>query len=349
MTQRYALVLTGEVLRGFKPASVWPKLADLTHVAPDKLAQIVARAPLAIKHSDDLDKLKDRQASIRRIGAQAEICPADDRPTLRVLLAGTPRGPVPRAFVEQRIQQGVWANSIAVGESGATMWKPYWKLATDAAAAPPSSRYSAPASWERAAEQQQPNSALPPDGAILDGALPPGAAIHAGFWRRYAAFTLDWLISFIFLILLSCLPFIGWLLAGIGMWLYFAWMESSTWQATLGKRVMGIKVVDANGYPIGFGRATGRYFGKIPSGFILYIGFMMAGWTERKQALHDKLAGTCVVFRDVEPDQPLPTQRPPMPWYGWALNVGVPVIGFLLGITANLYMIHWMRVAGILH
>jgi len=78
-------------------------------------------------------------------------------------------------------------------------------------------------------------------------------------------------------------------------WLYFSLMESSTRQATLGKMALGIKVVGMNGERISFGKATGRYFGKIISGLILYIGFMMAGWTVRKQALHDIMAGCLVI------------------------------------------------------
>ncbi len=78
-------------------------------------------------------------------------------------------------------------------------------------------------------------------------------------------------------------------------WLYFALMESSSKQATLGKMALGIKVTDLDGNGISFGRATGRYFGKILSGMILYIGFLMAGWTQKKQALHDLLAGCLVV------------------------------------------------------
>jgi uncharacterized RDD family membrane protein YckC len=105
------------------------------------------------------------------------------------------------------------------------------------------------------------------------------------------------------------------------VWLYYALQECSPVQATLGKRAMGIKVTDDYGRRIGFGRATGRYFGKIISGIIFNIGFLLAGWTARKQALHDMLAGTLVVFREVQPGQPLPTARPPMPWYGWLVNV----------------------------
>jgi len=82
----------------------------------------------------------------------------------------------------------------------------------------------------------------------------------------------------------------------VGLWLYFALMESSSWQATLGKKALNLQVTDLEGRRISFGRATGRFFGKIISGAILYIGYIMAGFTERKQALHDMIAG-CLVLR----------------------------------------------------
>lgn len=79
-----------------------------------------------------------------------------------------------------------------------------------------------------------------------------------------------------------------------GSWLYEAFMLSSPYQATLGKMIFGMKVTDLNGNRISFGRATGRHFAKILSGIILCIGFIMVGFTERKQGLHDMLAGTLV-------------------------------------------------------
>jgi len=85
------------------------------------------------------------------------------------------------------------------------------------------------------------------------------------------------------------------IISTVAQWLYFALMEASSNQGTLGKMAMGIKVTDTMGYPITFGRATGRYFGKILSGAILMIGYIMAAFTERKQALHDMMAGTLVV------------------------------------------------------
>ena len=52
--------------------------------------------------------------------------------------------------------------------------------------------------------------------------------------------------------------------------------------------------VSVDGQRIGFGRATGRYFAKFVSAMILLIGFMMVGWTQRKQGLHDLIASTLV-------------------------------------------------------
>lgn len=78
-------------------------------------------------------------------------------------------------------------------------------------------------------------------------------------------------------------------------WLYFALFHSSKWQATLGKKILGIKVADAYGERIRFGRATGRYFAKALLSGILLIGYIIAAFTERKQALHDLIAGTIVV------------------------------------------------------
>jgi uncharacterized RDD family membrane protein YckC len=81
------------------------------------------------------------------------------------------------------------------------------------------------------------------------------------------------------------------------MWLYYAWMESSSHQGTLGKMALGLTVTDLEGRRITFGRASGRYFAKIITGLIpLGIGYMMAGFTEKKQALHDMIA-SCLVLR----------------------------------------------------
>ncbi len=89
-------------------------------------------------------------------------------------------------------------------------------------------------------------------------------------------------------------------LAGVailGQWLYFAYLESGEKQGTWGKQMLGIYVTDLTGNRISFGRASGRFFAKIISGLIpLGIGYIMAGITERKQALHDMIA-SCLVLR----------------------------------------------------
>jgi uncharacterized RDD family membrane protein YckC len=85
-------------------------------------------------------------------------------------------------------------------------------------------------------------------------------------------------------------------LAGIVMsWLYYALLESSPMQATLGKKICGLRVTDLNGERLSFGRATGRFFARIVSGIPCMIGYLFPFFTEKKQALHDMIAGTLVI------------------------------------------------------
>ena len=80
-------------------------------------------------------------------------------------------------------------------------------------------------------------------------------------------------------------------------WLYHAWMESSEWQATVGKKALGLVVTDMVGHRVSFGRATGRHFAKIVTNMVpAFIGYIMAGFTEKKQALHDMIA-SCLILR----------------------------------------------------
>jgi len=78
-------------------------------------------------------------------------------------------------------------------------------------------------------------------------------------------------------------------------WLYEAYFISSPKQATPGKMAMGIVVTDANGTRISFGRATGRYLIKVLISGIFFIGYIVAFFTEKRQALHDIVASTLVV------------------------------------------------------
>lgn len=214
--------------------------------------------------------------------------------------------------------------------------------------------------------------------------------LYAGFWRRVVAWILDVLIvgavHWLLVLSLGTWLLVPWAMLGgvhdlrvaelfdaglqpIGiviMWLYFALCESSGWQATPGKLALGLQVTDVFGQRIGFGRATGRYFGKYVSALILGIGFLLAGWTARKQALHDFMAGCCVVRKtglvtwrigaSTEAGAPDAIRRaapPPrqegMP--GWAIALVViagclfliPVAAILLAIAIPAYQAYTVR------
>lgn len=155
-----------------------------------------------------------------------------------------------------------------------------------------------------------------------------GTSVYAGFWRRVAAVIIDGLILSVVTVPLT-LAFGGGdsyaeavrsspasSVTTVVTWLYYALMESSAKQATIGKMALGIIVTDLEGRRVGFGKATGRYFAKILSGLILGIGFLMVAFTQRKQGLHDILAGTLVIRGQAPsiPDAPaIPAAPPPPP------------------------------------
>ncbi len=142
---------------------------------------------------------------------------------------------------------------------------------------------------------------------------------YAGFWLRFVASIVDGFVCgvvlFVVLMIVGGIMvaikgpnggndpgpveivggFVIWGVAIVFPWLYSAFQESSPRQATLGKKMLGIHVTDLDGNRISFGQASGRHFGKILSNMFCSIGFIMAGFTEKKQALHDLLAGTLVV------------------------------------------------------
>jgi uncharacterized RDD family membrane protein YckC len=147
--------------------------------------------------------------------------------------------------------------------------------------------------------------------------------IYAGFWKRLAAYIIDALILIVPIFIIGFV--IGYfsislaetklemevfsagaqgitrILSIVVSWIYFAAMESSSKQGSLGKMALGIKVTDYNGEKISFAKASGRFFGKILSGIIIGIGFLMVAFTSKKQGLHDIMAGTLVKvqFREV--------------------------------------------------
>lgn len=130
----------------------------------------------------------------------------------------------------------------------------------------------------------------------MDTAVPPPPSLlhYAGFWWRVLAWFLDGLVLTAIFALLVGAGDPGAMCVVIG-WLYSALMESSRWQGTLGKRACGLVVVDEQSNSISFARATGRYFAKYISVLTMGVGFVMAAFTRRKQALHDIIAGTLVL------------------------------------------------------
>ncbi|MBL7873054.1 MAG: RDD family protein [Cyclobacteriaceae bacterium] len=86
-----------------------------------------------------------------------------------------------------------------------------------------------------------------------------------------------------------------WLLAIIIQVLYFTFMESSKMQATVGKLALGLKVTDLQGNKLDFTKALIRNLSRILSNFTMLIGYIIAAFTEKKQALHDIIAGTLVL------------------------------------------------------
>lgn len=155
---------------------------------------------------------------------------------------------------------------------------------------------------------------------------------YAGFWLRFAAYIIDMAVLSVVGMVLAVPTVISIVTIALGLkdlndpmeilkdgnlvrvgmllgiiilvslislvtsWLYYALMESSKMGGTLGKMAIGLKVTDLNGNRISFARATGRYFARIVTNLTMLIGYIMAGFTEKRQALHDILA-SCLVIK----------------------------------------------------
>ena len=229
---------------------------------------------------------------------------------------GQRHGPYPEEEVRQWLRSGQLAREDLGWYEGLADWQPLSVLFPDvlAAAAPP--------------------VASTPPPLITTVALED----YAGFWKRVVAYIIDAIVLYIPNLLIMTAfgggaaetalqqsllgagqdpqamlaaysHYYEAMRAAIGLtsllaWLYFAVCESSSWQATIGKLAMGIRVTDLQGQRISFPRALGRYAAKLLSTLLLLIGFLMVAWTHRKQGLHDMLANTLVLngragaFRD---------------------------------------------------
>ena len=160
-------------------------------------------------------------------------------------------------------------------------------------AAPPLPELLTPSSNSRAAPSQLDWAAA---AAAAEPAYEVGHWGFGGFWIRLAAHLVDYFISVV-VVVAATLSFhlIGFLIALLLALLYHPLMESSPFQATVGKRLCGLAVVDTSGKRVSILRATVRHLAKFLSGVIFGIGFLMIAFTERRRGLHDIIAGTLVV------------------------------------------------------
>jgi uncharacterized RDD family membrane protein YckC len=190
----------------------------------------------------------------------------------------------------------------------------------------PATAFSAPGAYAGAPSLSAPSMATPAYAAPVVAVAQP----YAGFWLRLVAYIIDAAIlglGFILTIgIVAAIAGAGFV-RGLGQdvsgaenffapvvfamimmlifvsiaaaWVYYAWFESSHYQATPGKLALGLFVTDMEGRRITFARASGRYFAKIITNLIpFFIGYIMAGFTAKKQALHDMIA-SCLVLRRV--------------------------------------------------
>jgi uncharacterized RDD family membrane protein YckC len=225
---------------------------------------------------------------------------------------GERHGPYQEEDVRQWLRSGQLGGSDLAWHEGLADWQPLSALFPDEVrSAPPATDGSRPA--PPAPMQQLPQTTA----AALED--------YAGFWKRVAAYILDLiLLTIVFKVIgtffgapaaeeatkqaiLGGTPPLEaylqlyhdmWLynlVTTVLTWLYFAFCESSAWQATVGKLALGIRVTNLQGARISFLRATGRFFAKYLSVLIVCIGFLMVAFTRRKQGLHDLIADTLVL------------------------------------------------------
>lgn len=256
------------------------------------------------------------------------------------------QGPVPEQDIRQLFQRGQLTLETLVWREGMAQWAELrtkvdelqlQELAT--VAAEPSTGFDLRGDYAAIDNgtaplpgtgplSASPYSAPASDGGYVDGRpVAGGEVVYAGFWKRLAAYLIDYVILTGSSMILGAIAGLGiggaasfagggssaaevagqlvGALIGFGISLaYYGWFHASSGGATPGKMAIGIKVVRSNGERITLGRSIGRYFGTILSSLTLLIGYIMAAFTERKQALHDMLCDTVVVDKWAFTDQP---------------------------------------------
>jgi len=157
---------------------------------------------------------------------------------------------------------------------------------------PPEARFCANCGFSLAANIEEPAPAVAPG---AEPAAPEAAVEYMGFWIRFAAAVIDYLVIMVISSVFLSLHELGGVSAIFVSWLYH-WLFIGLKGQTLGKMAVGIKVVDASGSVPGLGRAALREIpGKILSSIAIYLGFLWVIWDKQKQGWHDKIASTYVV------------------------------------------------------
>lgn len=182
--------------------------------------------------------------------------------------------------------------------------------------------------------QQPPQTFGTPEPAVA--AIP---VKYAGFWIRWVANFIDGLVLMIPGIIVSLIirfatggvtqSILGSISSLLVSWAYFILMTNK-YQATLGKRALGLAVISDKSESLSLRQIIIREtIGKLISSITLGIGYMMAGFTEKKQALHDKVASTIVIYKD--PNKKIKV------WV-WILVAIFPFI-IILGILASIVLV----------
>lgn len=226
-------------------------------------------------------------------------------------------GPLPEAEFQAKVQQGVVAADTLVWNANLKDWMPYGAVAAAPGAQDGTAVCTVCRRTVRADEVVRYENATVCANCkpafvqqLREGTAPTADVLYAGFWIRFGAVFIDGLILGVFNTVLSFVVTAAAAAAsseavlGATLALYaiqitvqalYEIIMVGKYGATLGKMVFKIKVLTADGGPVTYGRATGRYFGKLVSYLTLYIGFIMAGFDKEKRALHDHMCGTRVV------------------------------------------------------
>ena len=234
--------------------------------------------------------------------------------------SNAPQGPFTREQVAQKLAAGEFTLESLAFVDGLAQWTPLRDvLAKVDGPLPPPIDVAPP---------------LPATPAVYSYAAtmaPPPHLVYAGFWLRVAAHVLDnlivsipftaiWIVIVIMFVGVGAFSmasqanggqpgqpsvmFIGTIVVAylglilgrfIAIWLYHAFLESGPHQSTWGKRALGLKVTSYTGQRITFGHASGRYFSTLITNMTMGVGYLMVAFTDRKQTLHDMMAGTLVV------------------------------------------------------